>query len=392
MVGGSPYEIGLAEGGRTRDAISSNVQGFWRAFENAGLSRELLTQRIIASDVDENRRAMIEGMSVGSGVAFKDLLGFNLLRGTLFPDECTMMMALGDSTASGNMLYMKNSDKVGGLELQGSKYHMHKEINVIRFEKHDNGTRVIGIGAAGGTGYKMAMNDKGVASGSNIARTTELKLRRPDLTKIRAIDRAELLRLGMKHGDAVSATKAIVNEITENPMATPGNIHFTDTRNIFLVEGSYDRVATLHLTQGVAARANSFVVMKELNDPDDISSKMRYSRASKLLTDHAGNLTPDDFIRFSQDHENGPSLNSICRHNEDFRQETSLSAAVMEIDRNDSSASIIRIALGKPCHAWKDQSGNIALSMKSDPESIPPGFRDGTLWKEFYTETPFPML
>ena len=384
---GAAYETGLLEGRMAAKAIRNNIIGFWKSVDSRGFSPHLLSRKLEGAEIDEERADMIRGLSVGAGIPYNRVLGFNVFRGIIFPEECTMMMALGDSTVSGNTLYMKNSDKVGGPQLEGPKYHMHKEINVIRFEKHE-GTKVIGVSAAGETGYKMGMNDKGVASGSNIARTTELKTKKLDLTKIRALDRAELLRRGMMHGSALSAAKAIANEIVENPMATPGNVHFADSKGVYLLEGSYDRVVSLVVSSGVAARANAFVVMKELNDPEDVSSQARYVRATRLLKDNAGALTLEKFVEFSQDHTNGTGPNSICRHGTDFRVETSLSAAVMDINHNDPSSSVIRIALGKPCRAWKSAPGNVSLSLKADVGDIPAGFREGDVWKEFYSEAP----
>ena len=126
-----------------------------------------------------------------------------------------------------------------------------------------------------------------------------------------------------------------------------------------------------YLKDDVAIRANGFVLMKELNDPNDISTQARYIRGSSLLQENRGSLTLEKFVRFSQDHENGPGLNSICRHNSDYTKETSLSAMVMEIDRNTPSASKIRICLGKPCHAWNNPAGNISLTANTKFEDIP---------------------
>ena len=387
-VYGSPYERGLSIGYQIPWAIEQNVANFWSLLEQKGFSRSWLLEKIDSWKPDETRHEEILGMAKASGVNPADLLSFNALRKIFMPDECTMMMAMGDSTASGNTIYLKNSDKVGGKQLVGEKYHSYKEINVIKFEKSEDGTNIIGVAAAGETGLKMGINDKGVATGSNISRTTELKNKKVDLTRIRALDRAELLRRGLYYPNALEAGKAILDEILENPMATPGNVHFADASGVYLLEGSYDRVAVQHLQQGIAVRANGFVLMRELNDPNDISTQARFIRSSNLLQENKGGLTMDKFVQFSQDHENGPGLNSICRHNADFAQETSLSASVMEIDRNSPANSKIKIALGKPCHAWNNPGGNITLMAGSEFEEIPEDFKNGSAWKRYYSETP----
>jgi hypothetical protein len=107
----------------------------------------------------------------------------------------------------------------------------------------------------------------------------------------------------------------------------------------------------------------------------------------ELLNKNMGQITEDMMIMFSQDHENGPGPNSICRHSNDFREETSLSAAVMEIDVRDTGNSTIHVCLGKPCHAWKARDGHIKLDLKNI-ESIPQDFHEGTVFKKYYNEKP----
>ncbi len=96
----------------------------------------------------------------------------------------------------------------------------------------------------------------------------------------------------------------------------------------------------------------------------------------------------DKMISFSMDHVNGPGPNSICRHGNHFSEETSLSSAVMEINREKPEKSKIALALGKPCHAWRAREAHIALDMTMGSEDIPEGLRNGHIWKKFYTEEP----
>ena len=93
-------------------------------------------------------------------------------------------------------------------------------------------------------------------------------------------------------------------------------------------------------------------------------------------------------IELSQDHKHGPGLNSWCRHSFDFRDETSLASAVMEIDSNDPRESIFHVALGKPCKAWSTDRGHVTLKLSGGPSSVPSTFSDGTAFKTFYLEEP----
>jgi hypothetical protein len=135
-----------------------------------------------------------------------------------------------------------------------------------------------------------------------------------------------------------------------------------------------------------AARANSFVVMKSLNSEDDISSICRLTRANQLLMENEGNIDVEMMKKFSMDHANGPGTNSICRHSNDPSDETTLAAAIMEINKDKPEKSRITIALGKPCWAWKDKEAQVTLEMTENLANLPQGFTNGEIWKRFYSE------
>jgi hypothetical protein len=141
--------------------------------------------------------------------------------------------------------------------------------------------------------------------------------------------------------------------------------------------------------RGTGARTNRFVVLDALNDPADLSSYCRYVRCTQLLQGKAGALTADDLIGFSMDHTNGPGPNSICRHGAHYREETTQSAQVAEIDAASPKKSRVFLALGKPCWAWRDPGGHLTLTMEFRAEDIPEGFRSGEIWRRFWTEEPY---
>jgi len=170
-------------------------------------------------------------------------------------------------------------------------------------------------------------------------------------------------------------------------MATPGNLEFADACSAMLIEGSYDRTAALKVVDDVAARTNRFVLLNELNDPDDLSSYARFVRSMQLLNRNKGRVTVEKMKQFSMDHENGPGINSVCRHGK-YWQETSLSSAIMEIRVPDPSVSRMHVALGKPCHAWTG-GGSLTVEIGSAQEEIPERFLTGQTWKTFYKEEPY---
>jgi hypothetical protein len=135
------------------------------------------------------------------------------------------------------------------------------------------------------------------------------------------------------------------------------------------VQDSYDRIAMIRVWDDVYARANAFVLMRELNDENDVSSHAQYYRPMNLLSKNKGRITVDMMKTFSMDHEHGPSCNSICRHAGNFREERTSSAAVMAMDRDNPALSEIHIALGKPCVSWRNNSAHVRLNMQVSPRT-----------------------
>jgi len=245
-----------------------------------------------------------------------------------FPEGCTVMMAVGNTSATGDTVLMKQSDKVGSEKYVGPLAYKNKELNIALVVDPLKGNKTIGVAAAGQTALKMGMNDKGVAAGCNISRTKELKQRgtESDATQLKALDRGALMRDGLEAGsNALEAAQTILPGLLESPMSTPGNIEFDDAREAVIIEGSYTEMATEIVRDAVAARSNRFVILKELARDDDLSSICRYIRCLELLNENKGKITLEKMIEFSMDHANGPGPNSICRHGTHFSEESSLS-------------------------------------------------------------------
>jgi hypothetical protein len=177
----------------------------------------------------------------------------------------------------------------------------------------------------------------------------------------------------------------------EFPTSTPGNMEFADAGECWVLETSYDRFACEVTRDGPLVRANRFQTLEYLNDPSDSSSVDRYARCSALLEEAraGGGVTFDDLIAASADHANGPGESSVCRHGDDYHEETSLGAGVIEIDPQQPERSRIALALGKPCHAWRAPESRIDLTAEAEPGEIPAAFLDGSAWRRSYSELPY---
>lgn len=386
---GEAFEIGRMHGQLLRDVVRFNLANFWKGCCAAGLHRSIVLEsaKRVAQDYCDRILEEIRGIAVGADVDVNELLAFNLCHGALFADECTVMFAMGDATASGNVLFLKNSDKIGSSSMVGENFYQNKEINVVVAIQPQEGPTMIGVSSAGSTGFKMGVNDRGVVAGTNIVRTSELRERKVDTTEMRALDRVQLARDGLMYPTAMEAAKAVSGRVAECPTATPGNIEFVDSKAGVIVEGSYDRVALQVVKSGIASRANAFVALRELNDPADVSSQCRYARTQRLLTQNSGKLTSDLMKRFSQDHSNGPGPNSICRHGEHYEEETSQSAMIVELNQQNPRQTRFWIAMGKPCHSWPHPDGSFEGTM-DQLDRVPEGFLNGETWKRFWKEEP----
>lgn len=386
---GKAFQIGGEHGRSLRDAVRFNLANFWRGSAAADLDRITLIQsaKRISQDYCDQIAEEIRGIAAGADVDFGELLAFNLCHGAVFADECTVLFAMGDATASGHVPFLKNSDKIGSSSMVGRSFYQNKEINIVVAIQPQDGPGMIGVSSAGSTGFKMGVNDLGVAAGTNIARTCELSKRKIDTTQMRALDRVQLARDGLMYGTAMQAANSIIARVAECPAATPGNIEFVDSTNGIIVEGSYDRVALHVVKSGIASRASSFVALRELNEPTDVSSYCRYVRTQKLLLQNSGKLTPELMKQFSQDHGNSPGPNSICRHGKHYEEETSQSAMIVELNKQNSRQTRFWIAMGKPCHAWQHKDGNFEGSM-DQLDRVPQGFVNGETWKRFWHEEP----
>ena len=353
----------------------------WNALRDVALAEE--------ATLGAEERAELRAIADGAGVDHEAHLIFALTAHVIAPEECTVAAAVGTASSTGSTMLLKNSDKIGADSLVGDGYHKYKEINVVVDLRSDDDLRILGVAAAGSTNLKMGVNDAGIAAASNIVRTTELRLNTPSLDDLRALDRGRILRTGLTFRSAWEATTWTIDAISDTPMATPGNVHFAEPDVMFIVEGSYDRIAIERVQDRVVARSNMFVLLDGLNDPTDTSSPARYARALEMLEPHTGSVSVEHLRRVSQDHDNGPGLASICRHSDDFRQETSLSAMIASLDRSDRQRTRVDFALGKPCWAWAHPEGAISVTTLDDPEEIAGRFRDGEAWVDLYREDPF---
>ncbi len=92
-----------------------------------GIRKKALTASGLKHEgvISSGRLEEIEGIARGAKIPYPEVLAYNLYQDIFSPDECTVMIALGKATTSGNTIFLKNNDKVGGADLLGPQYHIN---------------------------------------------------------------------------------------------------------------------------------------------------------------------------------------------------------------------------------------------------------------------------
>ncbi len=66
-----------------------------------------------------------------------------------------------------------------------------------------------------------------------------------------------------------------------------------------------------------------------------------------------------------------------------------MAAMVAEINGTHPLHSRVAVALGKPCHAWRNPEGHVTFRMDVKADDLPPALLTGEAWKRFWTEDPY---
>ena len=378
-------------------AIGQNLKNFWVAARDKDIYKEEIYAAVRENShrLPELTKMEIKSMARSASVLYMDLLAFNLFEENITPDGCTVAIAAGDAAATGETIFFKQSDKKGSSEFTGENCYENQQVNVIRVEEHEDGNNVLMVAAAGSTAVKMGINDKGVAIGSNISRTITFDEEGKSAKEWAAASRGEFMRQGLiQGGTAVEAAQVITPLLFSDPMSSPGSIDIADAKSAIILEGEFTHLASEWIENGVTGRANKFEILSHLARPrsEIPSSYCRYERVMEVLEKNEGNVTVETMRDLSIDHKNGPGLSSICRYQEnDYNDETTLSAAIFQLRESKPEKSEVYIALGKTSYSWRSNEGEgwVKISADAIEDDIPENFLSGEAWLKYYTEEPY---
>lgn len=383
------FESGRKTGEQCSASIAENIRVFFKAAEDAGYSPNKIKNQVnrMVKQLAPSRYEEIRGIAVGANVNFGHLLAYNLLQPQILPEGCTVFFAAGNASSTGATIMGKNSDKGGDEAFTGKNCYKFHEINVVSYFENEDGSHIVGVSAAGTTGLKMGLNSHGVAAATNFGYSSEIKNRSLSTEDKFAGDRAQVARDALQHKTALEAAQYAAARLIEHPMASSGILEFADADEVYIVENAYEYVAINKVKDAVDSRSNYFVTLDKLNEPGNASCYCRYHRSQKLLAEKDGQVTVEDLKRISMDHHDGTGAVGICRHTEGIQSSTQ-SSAVMELNREHPEKSVIHVALGKPCNAWRNDDGHVAISMDMKREEIPEEFLSGEPYKKYCKADP----
>ena len=269
----------------------------------------------------------------------------------------------------------------------GPNFHDHKEIYVVQVTRADNGRDIVGLSAAGATGIKVGVNDAGVAAGSNIARTTELKTAASTSRRCaRATARSSCAR-GSRRRRRSPLRSGSSAKTMGAPTSTPGNMQFADAGECWILETSYEPLyATEVVRDGIFCRANRFQVLSAPERPggrvEPRPLRCAAARCSRQA-ERNGGVTFDELTEFSADHsERARASSSVCRH-ADRLPRGDLARRRRRSRSTPTGRPTRRIALGarQALPRVAEPESRIDLTADASPDDVPAPFLDGSAWR-----------
>lgn len=238
--------------------------------------------------------------------------------------SCTLWAVTGDRAKDGKTIIVKNRDWAPD------------NCNEIRIIKPDEGFAYIALYAAGGNneGVKGGINEKGLVIISASASTLPKEERFGDkgfMTKILT---------SCNSVDGVLKEKELISK------ASPMFYMVADRKTIAFIEIGLNGKYFIRKTEnGILYHTNHYTDsnLKEFNKKENQSSYIREKRIKELLESHSNPLNTEDFIKFSEDKNDGPD-NSIWRTGSTPEKTRTLATWIVEIPKNDVPCLYVKFA------------------------------------------------
>ena len=352
------YREGFLFGKNYRNEVMGNIAELQNKSAENDLDSETLlgyakeTEALYLS-VLPGKTEWMKGVADGSGIAYEDILIFNVADRTItgFVGECTTFAANGKAVKGGGTIIAKNRDlgfqtliEIGlhqaATHPKGAVY----KAAYIDIPQADSTYKFIGSRTAGRWGYGMGINEHQVAVADNDAPSRdrlEFKagLHDNDLVRI-VLERARTAREGVdviasivaEYGQAWNGIifevgdpeELWVVEITGRRWAAKKYADTATARsNQYQIKDDYDLAASdlvsFAVSQGWAEEGAKKIDFRKVYATDELypsdndlakrktvetmyNTEMRYRRAMELLAARQGDLTPQAVATMCRDH------------------------------------------------------------------------------------------
>jgi isopenicillin-N N-acyltransferase-like protein len=206
---------------------------------------------------------------------------------------CTDLAARGQATADGSTLVAHNNDLSPEVE---------DDLVILRVKAGDE-PEFLAV-SAGGLGFSAGFNAAGISMTGNAVSCSDIRPGVPRLLIARAILAARRL------GEAMDACLLPLRASNYNNVIADAN------GEVYSMEGSATDCEPIYIDENTMAHANHYVSLPmrrfEANRNHIGDSILRHDRATRLLRESYGRLTPEALQKLLADHANYPA--SICKH------------------------------------------------------------------------------
>jgi isopenicillin-N N-acyltransferase like protein len=206
---------------------------------------------------------------------------------------CTDMAARGRATLDGSTLVAHTNDLLPQAE---------ENLVLLKVQAGEE-PEFLGI-SSGGIGISAGFNAAGISLTGNQLDNNDIRPGVPRLLTVRAILASRYLSEAMDHC------------LLPQRASSYNNVLADMNGEVYCMEGSATDCEPVYIENDIMAHANHYVspAMRRFEaDRNSISnSVLRYNRATRLLRENCGQLTPQIFQKLLADHAGYPT--SICKH------------------------------------------------------------------------------
>jgi isopenicillin-N N-acyltransferase-like protein len=299
-VRGTHREIGRQIGMRCQPQIQGMLSHLWEDLPKGVNREEMLIQSEIylqhSREVYPQYVAELEGIAEGSGAPF-DVIFLSmceeLWEATAWKRGCTDLAARGPATLDGSTLIAHTNDLLPSSE---------ENLVLLKIQADDE-PEFLGV-SSGGVGISAGFNAAGISLTGNQLDQNDIQAGVPRLLVVRAV-------LAAKH-----LSEALNHCLLPQRASSYNNVVADTSGEVYSMEGSATDCEALYIEDDILAHSNHYLspAMRkfEADRNDMANSILRYNRATRLLRENFGHLTPELFQELLADHAGYPT--SICKH------------------------------------------------------------------------------